>query len=258
MVKRLYRQCEKKGHSRLQTTLHCNPSTRGDTALTVFQKSVTLGTNTDSHDTEQSFIVRAQPPLYFSSHPLMSVRGDPPGHLQLQVQAGARLPSGGLESGQLQQLPRWAFAGSTWSGDFRSAFPAQASFPSQPSSLPGPAAIVRDGSVVCDRDHFQTPHGQSFDGRLEGSETGEWYGLQNDEDPASSDRAPGGREAHGLTATFQPRLPLPCDLPSENRLDSHTPAALFLSQDPPTHPQCLVLVKSERCYLLAPLVSEYP
>lgn len=44
------------------------------------------------------------------------------------------------------------------------------SFPSEPASLPGAAAVVRDGGVVCDGDHFQAPHGQALDGRLGGAE----------------------------------------------------------------------------------------
>lgn len=77
----------------------------------------------------------------------------------------------------------------------------QASFPSQPPSLPGAAAVVRDWGVVCDWDHFQAPHGQSVDGRLEGAERKvEWHGPRNDDpvSPVRVRRGTGwGREGKG-------------------------------------------------------------
>lgn len=82
---------------------------------------------------------------------------------------------------------------------------AQASFPSQPPSLPGAAAVVWDGGVVCDGDHFQAPHRQSLDGRLEGAEgTGECHGPGNG-DPACPGRGR-GRE-RGRSLTLIPMIP---------------------------------------------------
>lgn len=68
-------------------------------------------------------------------------------------------PCGELRWG-LAEACRWAWRSGSGAG----------SFPSEPASLPGAAAVVRDGGVVCDGDHFQAPHGQALDGRLGGAE----------------------------------------------------------------------------------------
>lgn len=60
----------------------------------------------------------------------------------------------------LAEACRWALRSGSGPG----------SFPSEPASLPGAAAVVRDGGVVCDGDHFQAPHGQALDGGLGGAE----------------------------------------------------------------------------------------
>lgn len=108
--------------------------------------------NTNSLFSEQRLQLRPHCPLPSRLQPGPHCAAYPP-------QASARLPRESESLCPLKDSRKGA------SHEVQLGARAGQSLPSQPPGLPGTAAIVWDGGVVCDGDHFQAPHGQPLDGR---------------------------------------------------------------------------------------------
>lgn len=142
-------------------------------------------------------------------------------------QGSPLLSEGRPTSPPLRQLPQCAFYTVRLEVALRQA---QAAFPSQPPGLPGAAAVVGDGGVVCDGDHCQAPHRQSLDGRLEGAEgTGECHGPGNGV-PACPEREGQGVWALTRFDTYDPNPILPSQR-SPNRGPTHALSSVHFSSD---------------------------